>query len=57
MKDTLGALKQSHNSLRILQDVLGHASILAVPIHSLGGDTLKTRENDCKLTPEIPKIL
>ena len=57
MKDTLGALKQSHNSLRILQDVLGHASILAVPIHSLDGDRLKTRENDYKSTAEIPKVL
>ena len=37
MTETLGALMNSKNSLK-LQDESGRASILGVPINTLGGD-------------------
>ena len=46
----------SSNSLRIRSSPSG-ASILGVPIHTLGGDKLRIRDNDYELTPEIYKAL
>ena len=44
MAETLGALMNSNNSLKIIQDGLGTASILGVPINTLGGDRMKVEK-------------
>ena len=44
----------SANSLSIKTSPFG-ASILGVPIYTLGGDELRRRDNDYELTPEIYK--
>ena len=46
----------SSNSLKIKASPSG-ATILGVPINTLGGDKLRTRDNDYELTPEIYKAL
>ena len=46
----------SANSLRIKSSPSG-ASILGVPIYTLGGDKLRIRDNDYEVTPEIFKAL
>ena len=46
----------SANSLRIKSSPSG-ASILGVPIYTLGGDKLRIRDNDYDLSPEIYKAL
>ena len=53
---TLGRLMSSANSLKIKSTTSG-ASILAVPIITLGGDKLRIRDNVYKLTPKIYKSL
>ena len=50
MTKTLGRLMSSSNSLRIKASPSG-ASILGVPIITLGGDKLRIRDNDYELTP------
>ena len=56
MTKTLGRLMSSANSLKIKSTPSG-ATILGVPIITLGGDKLRIQSNDYKLTPEIYKAL
>ena len=56
MTKTLGRLMSSANSLKITSTPSG-ATILGVPIITLGGDKLRIRGNDYDLTPEIYKAL
>ena len=56
MTKTLGRLMSSANSLKILSTPSG-ASILGVPINTLGGDRIQIKDNIYDLTPEIYKAL
>ena len=56
MKKTLGRLMSSANSLKIDTTPSG-ATILGVPIYTLGGDTIQIKDNNYDLTPEIYKAL
>ena len=56
MTTTLRKLISSLNSLKIKPDPSG-ATILGVPVYTLGGDKLRIRDNDYDLTPEIYKAL
>ena len=56
MTKTLGRLMSSSNSLRIKPSPSG-ATILGVPIITLGGDRIQTKDNIYDLTPEIYKAL
>ena len=56
MIKTLGRLMSSLNSLKIKSSPSG-ATILGVPIYTLGGDKLRIRDNEYELTPEIYKAL
>ena len=49
---TIGNLKFSSISLEIKSSISG-ATILGVPIYTLGGDKLRIRDNDYELTPEF----
>ena len=51
MAKTLGRLLSSPNSLKIKPS--SAATILGVPIYTLGGDKLRIVDNDYDLTPEI----
>ena len=55
MTKTLGRLMSSLNSLKIKSS--SGATILGVPISTLGGDKLRRRDNDYELTTEIYKAL
>ena len=57
MRQMIGSLMNSHNSLNITQDESGRANILGVPIQISEGDTIKINENVYELTPEIYKAL
>ena len=57
MKQMIGSLMNSRNSLKISQDDLGRANILGIPIQISEGDTIKINENVYELTPEIYKAL
>ena len=56
MIKTLGRLMSSANSLKIISTPSG-ASVLGVPIYTLGGDRLQIKDNVYDLTPEIYKAL
>ena len=56
MTKTLGRLMSSANSLKILSTPSG-ASILGVPINTLGGHRIQIKDNIYDLTPEICKAL
>ena len=56
MTKTLGSLMSSANSLKIKATPSG-ASILGVPIITLGGDRIQINDNVYDLTPEIYKAL
>ena len=56
MKKTLGRLMSSANSLKIDTTPSG-ATIVGVPIITLGGDKLRIQGNDYDLTPDIYKAL
>ena len=56
MKKTLGRLMFSANSLKINITSSG-ATILGVPINTLGADRIQIKDNDYDLTPEIYKAL
>ena len=56
MTKTLGRLMSSANSLKINSTPSG-ASILGVPIYTLGGDRIQIKGNNYDLTPEIYKAL
>ena len=53
----LGSLMNSRNSLKLIQDGMGRAAILDVPIQVSEGDTVKINENIYELTPEVYKAL
>ena len=57
MRQMLGSLMNSRNSLKITQDEFGHANILGVPIPISEGDTIKIDKNIYELTPEVYKAL
>ena len=57
MRQMLGSLMNSRNSLKITQDESGRVNILGVPIQISEGDTKKINENVYELTPEIYKAL
>ena len=57
MREMIGSLMRSKNSLKITQDESHRANILGVPIQVSGGDTIKINENIYELTPEIYKAL
>ena len=57
MRQMLGSLMNSKNSLKIVQDEAGRANILGVPIQISGADTIKINENIYDLTPEIYRAL
>ena len=54
MSSTLGRLLSSLNSLKKKHSPSG-ATILGVPIYTLGCDKLKIRDNEYELNPEIYK--
>ena len=56
MRQMLGSLMNSRNSLKITQDESGRATILGIPIQ-ISGHTIKINENIYELTPEIYKAL
>ena len=57
LRQMLGSLMNSRNSLKITQNESGRANILGVPIQISEGDTIKINENVHELTPEIYKAL
>ena len=57
MRQMIGSLMNSKNSLKITQDESGKANILGVPIQISGADTIKIDKNIYELTPEIYKAL
>ena len=57
MRQMIGSLMSSRNSLKITQDESGRANILGVPIQIPEGDTMKINENVYELTPEIYRAL
>ena len=57
MRQVLGSLMNSKNSLKITQDESGRANILGVPIQISGSDTIKINENIYELTSEIYNAL
>ena len=57
MREMIGSLMRSKNSLRITQDESHRANILGVPIQISGADIIKINENIYELTPEIYKAL
>ena len=57
MRQMLGSLMNSKNSLKIIQDESGRANILGVPIQISGADTIKINENIYELTSELYNAL
>ena len=57
MRQMIGSLMNSRNSLKITQDESGKANILGIPIQISEGDTIKINETVYELTPEIYKAL
>ena len=57
MRQMIGSLMNSRNSLKITQDESGRTNILGVPIQISEGDAIKINENVYELTPEIYKAL
>ena len=57
MRQMIGSLMNSRNSLKITQDESGKANILGVPIQITEGDTIKINENVYEITSEIYKAL
>ena len=57
MRQMLGSLMNSRNSLKITLDEFCQAKILCIPIQISGGDRIKTNDNLYILTPEIYKAL
>ena len=56
MTKTLGRLMSSSNSLKMKPTPSG-ATILGVPINTLGGDRIQIKDNIYDLTPEVYKAL
>ena len=56
MRENVGSIMNSRNSLKNTQDESGRANILGVPIQILAADTVKIKENIFDLTPEKFKL-
>ena len=52
MTETLGALMNSKNPLKLTQDESGRAPILGTAINTLGDDRIQIDDNIYDLTPE-----
>ena len=57
MRQMIGSIMNSRNSLKITQDESGRENILGVPIQISEGDTMKINETIYELTPKIYKAL
>ena len=57
MRQMIGSLMNSRNSLKITQDESGRTNILGVPVQISEDDTMKINETVYELTPEIYKAL
>ena len=57
MRQMIGSLMNSRNSLKITQDESGRANILGVPVQISEDDTMKINGNVYELSPEIYKAL
>ena len=57
MRQMIGSLMNSRNSLKITQDESGRANILGVPIQISEGDTIKINKNVYEITPKIYNAL
>ena len=57
MRQMIGSLMNSRNSLNINQDEYGRETILGKPIQLSEGDTIKIKENIYELSQEIYKAL
>ena len=57
MTETLVALMNSRNSMKLIQEGSGRASILKTPIYTKAGDRLRIKDNNHDLTPEIYKTI
>ena len=57
MRQMIGSLMNSRNSLKITQDESGKANILGIPIQISESNTIKINKNVYELTPEIYKAL
>ena len=57
MREMIGSLMNSRNSLKTTQDEVGRANILGVPIQLSEGDTIKINDKKDDLTPEKYKVL
>ena len=57
MRQMIGSLMNSRNSLKITQDESGRANILGIPIQISESDTIKINKTVYELTPEIYKAL
>ena len=55
--EKLGASRNCKTSLKFLQQESGRASILGIPINTLGGDRMQTNDNIYDLTPDVYKAL
>ena len=55
MREMIGSLMNSRNSLKLTQNESGRAKILGVPIQISEADTKKINENIYDLTPELYK--
>ena len=57
MREIIGSLINSRNSLKITQDELGRANILGVPIQVSEGDTIEINDIIYELTQEMYNVL
>ena len=57
MREMIGSLMNSRNSLKITQDKSSRANLQGVPIQISEADTMKIIENIYDLTPEVYKDL
>ena len=57
MREVLGSIRTSHNSVKFTQDKFGQGNILGIPFKISGGERIKAKDNIYDLTPEIYKIL
>ena len=57
MRQMLGSLMHSRNSLKFTKDETGRANILGVPFQNSASDLIKIKEHIFELTPEIYEAL
>ena len=56
MRELIGSLMNSRNSLKITQDESGRAKFFGVPIQISEADTIKINENSYDKTPEVYRV-